>query len=122
MAAVGRHQPENPNAMRTAGLLIAWAASSLITVSAQTDKETKEIDLPTWAVIDDSLGHALDLTNDQMKLVQEADEHYRERVAKGDDNAIEMRERDIKAALLPSQYKEWQAVAAKRKGATLPVK
>lgn len=108
--------------MRITGLVIAWAMCSMITANAQTDKATKEIELPTWAVIDDSLGHALDLTNDQMKLVQEADEHYRERVAKGDDNAIEMRERDIKAALLPSQYKEWQAIAAKRKGATLPVK
>ena len=85
----------------------------------QTDqKQDKTVDPPAWAVIDDSLGHVLNLTNDQMKQVQQADDAYRTSVKAGDKSAMEKRDKDLRAILIPSQFAQWQEIARKRKANT----
>lgn len=74
---------------------------------------------PAWAMINDSLGHVLGLTQDQMKLVQESDEHFSEHVKAGDKNALEQREKDLKAIMLPSQYEQWREMVKLRRTAVI---
>jgi hypothetical protein len=106
--------------MRTAAILIALATSSLISIHAQTDGD-KQVDPPAYLMIDDSLGHELGLTNEQMKLVQESDQRYSELVAKGDKDALQLRDRDLQAVLLPSQYAQWKMIVQKRVKEEKPV-
>ena len=89
----------------------------MLSVNAVAQEEkTANYDPPAWAAIDDSLGHALDLTHDQMKLVQTADENYRKNARAGDKEAMEKRDRDIKAIMLPTQYTAWKEAVRQRKG------
>lgn len=94
-------------------LLFQCAMLSAPLLFAQQD--APEPMLPAWSVIDDSLGHVLQLTNEQMKQVQLADDHYKEHRRAGAKDALEQRERDIKAVLMPTQYEEWRRVVERRK-------
>ncbi len=106
--------------MRTAAILIALATTSLISIHAQTDGD-KQVDPPAYVMIDDSLGHELGLTNEQMKLVQESDARYSDLVAKGDKDALKLRDRDLQAVMLPSQYAQWKVIVQKRVKEVKPV-
>ncbi|HEX2617203.1 MAG TPA: hypothetical protein VHL57_06650 [Flavobacteriales bacterium] len=102
--------------MRTAIVLLFCCCCIAVNAQIGEHKDTR-YDPPTWAMIDDSLGHELGLTNEQMKKVQEADEHYRANVKGGDASAMDKREKDLKAILLPSQLTQWKEIAAKRRSA-----
>jgi hypothetical protein len=106
--------------MRTAAILIALATSSMISIHAQTDSD-KQVEPPAYVMIDDSLGHELGLTNEQMKLVQESDARYSDLMAKGDKDALKLRDRDLQAVLLPSQYAQWKVIVQKRAKEVKPV-
>jgi hypothetical protein len=106
--------------MRTAAILIALATSSLISIHAQTDGD-KQVDPPAYVMIDDSLGHELGLTNEQMKLVQESDARYSDLMAKGDKQALMLRDRDLQSVLLPSQYAQWKLIVQERVKDVKPV-
>jgi hypothetical protein len=100
--------------MRTLGILLLTLLCT--TARAQIgEKKDPAFDPPAWAMIDDSLGHVLGLTNEQMKLVQQADEHYRANVKAGDQGAMEARDKDLRAVLLPSQFEQWKEIAGKLK-------
>src|SRR5436190_14847778 len=103
--------------MRTACALILATLWSMSASAQTTDNTDPQYDPPAWAMINDSLGHVLDLTNDQMKQVQEADEHYRGLVKAGDKSAMEKRDKDLQAILIPSQYAQWKEIAKKQRAA-----
>lgn len=112
---------QKPTIMRT-GIVLALVALLFCSVNTSAQSDNKKIDPPEWVAIDDSLGHELGLTNDQMKLVQEADERYAKAHEAGDASAMEKRDMDIKAILLPSQYEQWKAIVKKRKPRTAEMK
>ncbi len=97
--------------LRTIPLVLILLGSA---VHAQ-DAKDRPVDPPTVVMIDDSLGHELGLTNEQMKLVQTADENYRKGVKAGDKDVLEKRDRDLRAVLLPTQYEQYREVVKKRK-------
>lgn len=97
--------------LRTLPLVLVLLGSI---VQAQSNEELKT-DPPSAVMIDDSLGHALGLTNEQMKLVQTADENYRKGMKAGDQAALNKRDRDLKAVLLPTQYEQYKEVVKKRR-------
>ncbi len=105
--------------MRTAAILIALATSSLIGLHAQNNGDA-QVEPPAYVMIDDSLGHELGLTNEQMKLVQESDARYSDLVAKGDKDALKLRDRDLQAVMLPSQYAQWKTIVQQRVKAQKP--
>jgi hypothetical protein len=107
--------------MRTTVALLMVAAffAASTSVSAQSDDKTTP---PEWVAIDDSLGHVLGLTNDQMKQVQEADERYAKAKDSGDASALEKRDTDLRAVLLPSQYEQWKQIVKQRKSGSPPPK
>jgi hypothetical protein len=98
--------------MRSIRCIIACGALSLLGIAGVS---AQDFDPPRTMMIDDSVGHVLNLTNEQMKQVQVADEHYSDNRKAGDKEALAKWERDIKAALLPTQYEEWKAMTSKRK-------
>lgn len=101
--------------------MIAFIAFSVMHANAQTTPgKTSPNDPPALVAINDSLGHVLGLTNDQMKKIQEADDRYREGASKGDKDALEKRDRDLKAILLPSQYTEWKGMIEQQRNKTQP--
>lgn len=101
--------------MRTPCIL-AFALLLATTATAQIgEKKDPAYDPPTWAMIDDSLGHALGLTHEQMKQVQTADENYRIAVKEGAIGALEKRDKDLRALMLPTQYDKWADIARKRR-------
>ncbi len=81
----------------TLSLMCAGAAH------AQTTQEPNV--LPKSEVITDSIGHVLDLTNDQMKRVQVIDARYAELPAAKAN--LEMRDKDLRSVLSPSQFTQW---------------
>jgi hypothetical protein len=103
----------------TVALLMVAAFFALTNASAQSDGKTTP---PEWVAIDDSLGHELGLTNDQMKQVQEADERYAKAKEAGDASALEKRDMDLRAVLLPSQYEQWKQIVKQRKSGSPPPK
>ena len=106
--------------MKTPCAIILAASLSLAAQGQADQQEEKSYDPPAWAVIDDSLGHVLNLTNDQMKQVQQADDTYRENAKAGDGSALEKRDKDLKAILVPSQFTQWQDISRKRRAKAIP--
>lgn len=108
-----------PQTMRTllsiAVLLISIGASAQI-----GEHKDPSYDPPAWAMLEDSVGHVLGLTNQQMKQVQTADENYRANAKAGDKGALEKRDADLRAILLPTQYTQWKEVARARRAQMKP--
>jgi hypothetical protein len=100
--------------MRTTFTFVLVASLSMAAFGQTDQQKDKTYDPPAWAMIDDSLGHVLNLTNDQMKQVQQADDAYRTNVKSGDKSALDKRDKDLRAILMPSQFTQWQEIARKR--------
>lgn len=101
--------------MRTACTLVLSALISANATAQIGDHKDKQYDPPEWAMITDSAGRALDLTQEQMKQVQEADENYRANAKAGDAGALDKRDKDLQAILLPTQYTQWKEMTKARR-------
>ncbi len=92
--------------MKTVILIIALTLACTRPATAQTTRSFK--DLPKWEIISDSIGHVLELTNEQMKRSQTIDDQYADLPA--DQTNREKRDKDLRSVLSPSQYAKWSAI------------